>query len=203
MNQQVNHEVTDVQQLFAEFLASQGKGLPEAKGGTTRNVFDLGDAVAKVAKDPKGLQQNEEELDPNPQTPQALVKGKDFVITEKAQRDDKTLNQWLKPLREYDSEDFEDKNPNLVALMKNMGLESFLKKKLLWGDFTAARNWGLDKEGKPTLLDKGTLNADIYEHEDAPKNVQKEYGKIKKDRRTTNSINAARSINRGEVIKNA
>lgn len=183
--------VPDTKQLFSEFLASQGipeKGMPEAKGGTTRNVVDLGSVVAKVAKDPKGIQQNDEELDPNPQTPQPIVQGKDFVITEKAQRNDKVINQWLKPLREYDSEDFEDKNPHLIALMKNMGLESFLKKPLLWGDFTAARNWGIDDKGQPTLLDKGTLNSHIYDHEEAPAKVQSEYAKIEKERKSSKKL---------------
>lgn len=187
------------QQLFIDFLAGQGNNLPESKGGTTRNVFDLGNAVAKVAKDPKGLQQNEEELEETPNTPKPLTSGKDFVVIEKAQRADKILNRWLKPLREYDSEDYEDKNPNLVQLMKNMGLENFLKYNLLWGDFTAARNWGLDEKGQPTLLDKGTLNADIYAHEEAPKKVRREYDKIEEERKQSKSILAARSINRQGV----
>lgn len=198
MNQQ------NEQQLFAEYLASQGidKGqLPEAHGGTTRNVYDLGGVVAKVAKDPKGIQQNKEEDEDTPNTPKQLTKGKDFVITEKAERSDKEINRWLKPLREYDSKDYEKRNPNLVQLMKNMGIGNFLKYPLLWGDFTAARNWGIDKDGKPTLLDKGTLNDKIYEHDKAPKTVRKEYDKIEQQRRQAKSnVLAARSIQRRKVI---
>ena len=175
--------VPDTKQLFAEFLAGGGKGLPEAKGGTTRNVFDLGNVVAKVAKDPKGIQQNEAETDNTEHTPQALLKGKDFVITTKAQRADKLINAWLKPLRDFDSEDFEDKNPKLVKTMKEMGLGNFLKYPLLWGDFTAKRNWGLDEKGQPTLLDKGTLNSHIYDHDEAPEEVQDEYAKIEEGRK--------------------
>lgn len=178
-----NNNVPDIKQLFAEFLAGQGQNEPEAKGGTTRNVFDMGDSVAKVAKDAKGLQQNDAESDITPHTPNPIMKGKDFVVTEKAQRDDKTLNAFLKPLREYDSDDYHDRKPRLVQLMKNMGLGNFLKYDLLWGDFTAARNWGIDKTGHPTLLDKGTLNAKIYDHENAPKGVEAEYAKIERERR--------------------
>lgn len=173
--------IPDTKQLFAEYLASQQN--PMSKGGTTRNVFDLGSAVAKVAKDPKGIQQNEAELDNTPNTPQALLKGKDFVITTKAQRNDKAINAWLKPLKDFDSEDFDNKNPKLVKQMKSMGLGNFLKYPLLWGDFTAARNWGIDTNGQPTLLDKGTLNSHIYDHDEAPEDVQDEYSKIKEDRR--------------------
>lgn len=177
----IPEESNSNQQLFAQTIAGQMQ--PASKGGTTRDVYDLGNAVAKVAKDAKGLQQNKEELKDVPNTPAPLESGKDYVVTEKAQRDDKALNEFLKPLREFDSEDFEDKNPKLMKLMDEMGLSHFKKHKLLWGDFTAARNWGLDKSGQPTLLDKGTLNADIYAHDEAPQKVQKEYDKIKAQRR--------------------
>lgn len=180
-------DIPNIQQLFAAFLAGQPNQEALSKGGTTRNVYDLGNAVAKVAKDPKGLQQNEAEADDTPHTPKALLRGKDFVVTEKAERDDKLINAWLKPLKEFDSDDFEDKNPKLVKLMRDMGLGNFLKYNLLWGDFTAARNWGLDSSGSPTLLDKGTLNADIYEHDDAPESVQDKYDEIKHERREIKS----------------
>lgn len=192
--------VPDTRQLFAQLLAGQEQKLPEAKGGTTRNVFDLGDTVAKVAKDAKGIEQNDEELKDTPHTPQALAQGKDFVITEKAQRDDKVINQFLKPLKKFDSADFEDKNPKLVKLMKEMGLGNFLKYELLWGDFTAARNWGIDKNGQPTLLDKGTLNADIYSRDKAPMKVQKEYGTIERERRETRKFYPSVRTHRREVV---
>ena len=175
--------VPDTKQLFAQFLAGLGQEEPEAKGGTTRNVFDLGNAVAKVAKNAKGIEQNEAELDETPHTPQPFLKGKDFVITEKGQRDDKLINAWLKPLKQFHTSDFNNKNPKLVKQMKIMGLGNFLKYPLLWGDFIAARNWGLDKKGQPTLLDKGTLNNHIYDRDEAPKEKQKEYDNIKQSRR--------------------
>ncbi len=193
--------VPNTNQLFDEYLAGVA-GEPVSKGGTTRNVYEIGDKIIKVAKDPKGLQQNEEELKETPNTPQALEEGKDYVVTTKAERDDKEINRWLKPLREYDSEDYEDRNPNLVQLMKNMGLENFLHYNLLWGDFTAARNWGIDQEGKPVLLDKGTLNAKIYEHEEAPKGVKKEYNKIEKERREVKKPPLTVRTHRREVIQN-
>lgn len=173
--------VPDTQKLFVEHLVGQPTP-PEVKGGTTRDVYDLGNSVAKVAKDPKGLQQNEQELKNVPMTPQPLAKGKDFVIAEKAQRDDKLINAWLKPLRDYSSSDYEKKDPKLIGLMEAMGLKHFTKYPLLWGDFTARRNWGIDKNGQPTLLDKGTLNTHIYDHDQAPKPVQDQYEKIKEQR---------------------
>lgn len=156
---------------------------PMSKGGATRDVYDLGNAVAKVAKNAKGLQQNDEELDDTPNTPKALAKGKDFVITEKVMRDDTALGEWLKPLQDYSESDFEEKKPELVEQMKEMGLDNFLKFPLLWNDFISKRNWGLNSEGHPVLLDKGSLNSHIYDHDEAPKKVQGEYDKIKQSRR--------------------
>lgn len=149
-------------QVFIERLGKDPFVLARHSGGSMRDVYDLGDAVAKVANSPKGLQQNDSEGDYGVEglIPEVLEKGKDYVIVQKAQKDLVASKKFLKPLQSFTAQDFDNKTSDLQDTMETMGLSDFLNYDLLWNDFIAPRNWGFI-DGKPVLTDAGALDRRI------------------------------------------
>ena len=156
----------DPQELIAykRFGKQNLKQLPRLGEGSDREVYALGnDKVVKIAKTPRGLAQNEQERGlsdyflPDDKKLNVFETGKDYVIAERAERNDKKLRQFLKPLQEFNTTDFKNKTGDLQDTMDKLGLSDYLNYGLAWDDFKAARNWGLVK-GNPSLIDGGALN---------------------------------------------
>lgn len=56
--------------------------------------------------------------------------------------------------------DFDNRNPALVAALTKHGYAPILDLPVLWSDFVALQNWGVDKNGKPIHLDGGTFGGE-------------------------------------------
>jgi len=141
-------------------------GMKKLPGGTTRDVYVIGNRVLKVAKNPRGLEQNAsmgfgDKGIVGSALPEMFEAGKDYVVTENVPRNDKETRRFLKPLKNFSPKDFEDKTTDLQNAMDAMGLDGFLNYDLLWNDFTAFRNWGQRANGEFVLVDEGALNRSI------------------------------------------
>ena len=141
-------------------------GMKKLPGGTTRDVYVIGNRVLKVAKNPRGLEQNAsmgfgDKGIVGFALPEMFEAGKDYVVTENVPRNDKETRRFLKPLKDFSPKDFEDKTTDLQNAMDTMGLDGFLNYDLLWNDFTAFRNWGQRANGEFVLVDEGALNRSI------------------------------------------
>lgn len=160
-------------------------------GGTTRDVYDIGnDRVIKIAKNPRGLQQNASigygdlrmlgGLVPN-----IYEVGTDYIVVEKVPRNDKAVREFLKPLQKYDARDFNIRNRpvELTETMEELGLSDFLNYDLLWNDFKAARNWGQRADGTIVLVDEGALNENVTATSAIPDWARQEWAEVKRDRK--------------------
>lgn len=141
-------------------------GMKKLPGGTTRDVYVIGNRVLKVARNPRGLEQNQSMRFGDKgivgfALPEMFEVGKDYVVTENVPRNDKETRRFLKPLKDFSPKDFEDKTTDLQNAMDTMGLDGFLNYDLLWNDFTAFRNWGQRANGEFVLVDEGALNRSI------------------------------------------
>lgn len=152
----------ETNQVFIERLGKDPNVLARHRGGTVRDVYDLGDYVATVANSPRGLEQNDSEGDwgVDGMIPELVEKGLDYVIVKKATKDLGAAMKFLKPLQSFSVTDFDDKTSDLQNTMETMGLSDFLNYDLLWNDFIAPRNWGFIN-GEPVLTDAGALNRRI------------------------------------------
>lgn len=140
--------------------------LEKLKGGSVRDVFRIGsDKVIKVAKSPKGLEQNSLASDffiaKNEHFPKVFEVGKDYVVAEFVPRNDKVTREFLKPLKKFSQIDFDNKVSELQDAMVELGLDDFMNYELLWNDFIAVRNWGVRKDGTVVLIDEGALSKSI------------------------------------------
>jgi len=160
-------------------------------GGTTRDVYDIGnDRVIKIAKNPRGLQQNASigygdlrmlgGLVPN-----IYEVGTDYIVVEKVPRNDKAVREFLKPLQKFDATDFNIRNRpvELTETMEDLGLSDFLNYDLLWNDFKAARNWGQRADGTIVLVDEGALNENVTASSAIPDWARQEWSEVKRDRK--------------------
>lgn len=152
----------ETNQTFVERLGKDPFVLARHAGGSVRDVYDLGNYVAKVANSPRGLEQNDSEGDYGVQglIPDIVERGKDYVIVQKAQKDPVAARKFLAPLQGFSVTDFDHKTSALQDTMETMGLTDFLNYDLLWNDFIAPRNWGFIN-GQPVLTDAGALNKNI------------------------------------------
>lgn len=148
--------------------------------GSDRVVFDLKDGkVLKVAKTPRGLEQNIYEGDyylSGTILPETFERGLNYVVVEKISpaitrtidlgiadiniESDKKgigkLNDLLKKLKQFTQKDFDNHNVDLQAILTEYDLTDIMNYDVIWNDFTAKRNWGL-KNGEPLHLDGGTF----------------------------------------------
>ena len=148
--------------------------------GSDRVVFDLKDGkVLKVAKTPRGLEQNIYEGDyylSGTILPETFERGLNYVVVEKISpaitrtidlgiadiniESDKKgigkLNDLLKKLKQFTQKDFDNHNDDLQAILAEYDLTDIMNYDVIWNDFTAKRNWGL-KDGEPLHLDGGTF----------------------------------------------
>lgn len=148
--------------------------------GRDRVVYETSDGkIVKIAKTPNGLLQNESEVDySNPLLPKTIEVGKDYVVKEKAERDDKRTAKMLKPFQQYNQRDFDNKTEQLQNTFDdaeqkyNQEFSYALNYNLAYGDFIAKRNWGW-KDNKPYHIDGGTFNLQSIEKEMLLMNIKK------------------------------
>lgn len=152
-------------------------------GGMGRDVYAINEKlVLKVAKSAKGLQQNmsagDSYIESSGKIAVAYGKGKDFVISERLQRNAKEVNAFLKPLRKFSPLDVQYWDGDTQSVMEELGLEDFVNYSLLWNDFVAERNWGVDSQGQVKLMDEGALDKDVNFSSDVPSWVQEDWQDI-------------------------
>ena len=162
-----------------------------SKGGTSRNVYmhPDGDKVIKVAKSPKGLEQNIAmgfgDVDYlGSFVPVLEEQGLDYIIVENVPRNDKEVRQFLKPLKEFTPIDFKNKTVPLQDALRELGLEGFMDYNILWNDFTAPRNWGMRDNGEFVLVDEGALDDRIHATSEVQTWAKQEWNEVKGRRRT-------------------
>ena len=158
-------------------------------GGTTRDVYDIGnDRVIKIAKNPRGLQQNASigYGDANMlggKVPEIYEVGTDYIVVENVPRNDKSVREYLKPLQKFTQKDFDDRVGEIQEVMEEMGLSDFFNYDVLWNDFTSRRNWGQRKNGEFVLVDEGTLNKNVTATSSIPDWARQEWSEVKRDRK--------------------
>jgi hypothetical protein len=138
-------------------------GLKRIGEGSDRVVFDLGDnKVLKVAKTARGLAQNMYEgsydLVEEGIIPEAFETGLNYIVTEKVEtaKGSKAVNDLMRELKKFTQRDFDNRTSELQDVLVANDLDYVLNYDILYGDFSAARNWGV-KNGKPIHLDGGTF----------------------------------------------
>jgi hypothetical protein len=147
-----------------KFGAKNIKKLKKLGGGRDRNVYELDkNSVLKIAKNAKGLTQNDAELDlgshyfDDDDRLDVQEAGRDYVVTEKVGRDIKIVNKFLKPFKEFNQIDFEKKTSKLQDTFHKADKGEFLNFPLAYNDFIRPSSWGV-RDGKPILIDAGALN---------------------------------------------
>jgi len=149
-----------------DLVARERFNIPSLKRigeGSDRVVFDLGDnKVLKVAKTARGLAQNMYEgsydLVEEGIIPEAFETGLNYIVTEKVEtaKGNKAVNDLMRELKKFTQRDFDIRTSELQDVLVANDLDYVMNYDILYGDFSAARNWGV-KNGKPIHLDGGTF----------------------------------------------
>lgn len=144
--------------------------------GSDRVVFDLGDGkVLKVAKTPRGLDQNIYEGDRYLAgiVPDSFERGLNYVVvqnTPRAKNQDvipifnsegeevgtSTVGQMIKDLKTITQAEFNKHTSDVQDILYKYGFEDILNYDVIWNDFAAIRNWGY-LDGRAVHLDGGTF----------------------------------------------
>ena len=162
-----------------ETVARERFDIPNLKkvsfGGSDRDVYELpNDRVLKVAKSSRGLTQNSFSSDYYAENaeliPQTIERGKNYIVKEKVSLPDMNTKKMVSEIKEIGSFypspfSHRDAMPNrqkAYEIMNKYGYsgDDLANYDVLWGDIQAIRNWGT-KNGKPILLDEGTLFGDL------------------------------------------
>ena len=161
-----------------------------SKGGSSRIVYMHPDGknVIKVAKTPKGLEQNialgfGDVNYLGTFVPELEEQGLDYIIIENVPRNDTEVNKFLKPLKKFTPQDFENKTAELQDAMRELELEGFMDYNILWNDFTATRNWGMRENGEFVLVDEGALDDSINFSSEVQEWSKEEWGEVLSRRR--------------------
>lgn len=150
-------------------------------GGSDRDVYDLGnDMVLKVVKTARGMAQNDSSHDYYAEdsglTPKTIEVGANYVVKEKVLAPDENTKKMVKELIGLNQislvgnvggwEAAQTERQKAYDIMEKYGYSGsdLANYNVLWGDVRAMRNWGTTIEGKPVLLDEGTLNGDLIKN---------------------------------------
>lgn len=176
-----------------------------SKGGSSRIVYMHPDGknVIKVAKTPKGLEQNialgfGDVNYLGSFVPELEEQGLDYIIIENVPRNDTEVNKFLKPLKEFTPQDFKNKTAELQDAMRELELEGFMDYNILWNDFTATRNWGMRENGEFVLVDEGALDDSIHFSSEVKDWSKEEWGEVLSRRRENKKKPAPRQQIIGE-----
>ena len=118
--------------------------------GSDRSAYEMPDGkILKIVKTARGLAQNLGEGLNWKLLPKMYEKGKDYVIVEKVNRDDKRTNEMLRGLQGYRGDDWAKKTPGILREFKRLSkeypgceFEEVVNHDLIFGDFKKAKNWG-------------------------------------------------------------
>jgi len=181
-------------------------GLRRVSSGRDRIVFVPADekrrTVVKVAKNPQGLQQNDQEGDYIAPVPGLIDSGEDYVEVEMADEPaSKETKRMLKDIQEtmidprmmYPRSEEEAKRIQKRISKHNeklakYGLEDLGNYNVAWGDMTRPSTWG-ELRGQPVIVDAGALNKDsigVYDRVGKRHTLQmskNDWEKIKAERR--------------------
>ena len=181
------------QKIFTEKVDEDALSDRRLPGGSVRNVYNIDGKVIKVAKSPRGLEQNismgfgdYDILDGK--VPELFEVGKDYIVTENVPRNDSATREFLKPLQKFTAQDWDNKTSELQDVLRELGLESFMDYNVLWNDFKAYRNWGQRENGEFVLLDEGALNKEVTATSEIPSWARQEWEEVKSMRRQQRSI---------------
>jgi hypothetical protein len=152
--------------------------LKKIGSGSDRDVYDIGDGkVLKVAKTARGLEQNIYEGDgllAGDVIPKVFERGLNYVVTEAAPRikaDDiiptynpetgeqvgtERAGKMLAEIKKFSQKDFDNAKSELQDVIRKYGFGDIFNYNVLWGDFTAQRNWGY-LNGMALHTDGGTF----------------------------------------------
>lgn len=168
-------------------------------GGSDRDVYSVGDnAVVKIAKSSRGLDQNVSSADYYAEDqgliPKTIEVGKNYLVKEKVSAPDAKTKGMISELKKLNTtylvgkvggyENSEMERNKAYEIMERYGYNSNELQNYtpLWGDMVAIRNWGTTIDGKPILLDEGTLNGDLVLNKQTPENIR-EYNQMKAESR--------------------
>lgn len=163
-----------------DLVARERFDIPNLKkvsfGGSDRDVYDLGDnMVLKVIKSARGIEQNRYSSDYYAEgeglIPKTIETGKNYIVKEKVNPPDAATKAMIKDLQELPYSQRDNDYYEVIAKLdekygnEGNGMYPFNELlnygDILVGDLKAARNWGTTIEGKPVLLDEGTLNGSL------------------------------------------
>lgn len=170
------------------------KELNKLGEGRDRIAYELPDGnVLKIAKNEKGLIQNDAEADySNELIPKTLEVGKDYIIKEKVDRNDTESNKMLKGLKKFSQIDFDRKDSKLQEEFSKLdskyldtNFSNSMNYDLMYGDFIAGRNWGW-KGNRPYLLDGGTLNKSVNDKDSRNPFISKQWNEVLIQRKSKN-----------------
>lgn len=163
------------------------ESLEKLKGGSCRTVYRDGDKVVKVARNVKGLEQNncagDWYLINQGLLPKLIDSGIDYIVTENCPRNDKITRQFLKPLQKFSIQDFNNKTSELQDVLNILELETFMDYDVLWNDIISYRNWGINSEGKPILIDEGAITDKVHSYSKPGQWAIDEWEQVKRLRR--------------------
>ena len=195
-----NDQTFNTQEIAFDKVALEDIQDKRIPGGTTRDVYDIGNnRVIKIAKSPRGLEQNSSLNygDMNilgPFVPQIYERGEDYVVVENVPRNDKAVREYLKPLQKFTQTDFEDRGREIQEVMEEMGLTDFFNYEVLWNDFKSRRNWGQRENGEFVLIDEGALNKNVTARSEVPAWAREDWENIKRRRRGEGGVQLSQAI---------
>lgn len=163
-----------------DFVARERFDIPALKkisfGGSDRDVYDLGNnEVLKIIKTSRGIAQNDVSSDyfaeQSGLIPRTIEIGKNYIVKEKVfspNTETKNMVKDIQKLLPYNKNDntFYDKMAELQDKYDSIyDFGSLLNYDFMINDLKAIRNWGTTRDGKPILLDEGTLNMNVLQEE--------------------------------------
>lgn len=193
------------QKIFTEKVDEAALSDRRLPGGSVRNVYNIDGKVIKVAKSPRGLEQNismgfGDQSILGTFVPELFEVGKDYIVTENVPRNDTETRKFLKPLQKFTAQDWNNKTAELQDTLRELGLDKFLDYEVLWNDFIAHRNWGQRENGEFVLIDEGALNKNVTSTSVIPDWAKQEWEDIKRMRRQQRSVARAQESQAREQV---
>lgn len=172
---QLNRFAIDPEKIALRRYGKEMHSVSTKRSGRDRDVYFMDeDRVLKVAKHPEGLIQNVYEGDAYLDiVPEVHERGEDYVVVERADRDDPRSFKFLAPMRGFsyldtdprtaeDTKKLHEFQDVLENIDKEYGTDTsnvVANYNFAFGDFTAPRNWGW-RADMPKLVDPGALSVE-------------------------------------------
>ena len=165
------------------FGAENIKKLEKIGEGRDRKVYALDDdKVLKIAKNPAGLAQNEQESDLRYiDNLEFEEQGKDYVVTERVPRNDSKIKKFLAPLKDLSQIDAEKHSSEYQDALEKINKSDLDNYNVAMNDLKRPSSWGI-KNGEPVLIDAGALSIQAT-NKDAHEFDKKEWQEVLQLRR--------------------